>query len=145
MRIEIQRYYMPNEMLCYAVLIKLITCIILLVYDIIVHQLGMKDILLFLGAFSYCLMSGSFCLAILIYSVSIRNEHKTASIIVNNVSLNSFDLKTQRHVQIASLQMNHIGGEISCGIFKLNWKYMLSFIAGVFEFSLVLIQFDLKK
>lgn len=110
-------------------------------YDILVHKLSTKDIILFLGAISYVSISSAICLNILILSSKLEENKK-----IVEKQIIHLKLKAKKFHKFLDLSINQFGisrMELSCGLFVFNKSHMFIICSSIFSYFIVMIQFDI--
>ena len=110
--------------------------------DIVLHELEIEDVILALGGFSYCGCLGGSCITVVYFSSTIRNcyDHLKQKLINLHVCL--FSRKIHRQIHLGLMQLLHSQKEVTCGLFRFNWKLVFIMIASVFNYVIVMYQFD---
>lgn len=112
-------------------------------FDFITNDLDISNGILVAGGYSYSLLVGFGCVVIIYYSSSIKITHYTVLNNLTEIHLRFNDRKVHRQIHLAALQITHFCKKISCGLFELDWKCILVIIASVFNYIIVMIQFDI--
>lgn len=91
----------------------------------------------------YIIPHFTLALFIIFYSNFIKHEGNRTLIIIHTLGLKN-NQKDLKFCQLASLQLEHRAPEISCGLFKIDMTYFFVFIASIFSYTLILIQFEVN-
>lgn len=110
--------------------------------DIILNELEIEDVILALGGFSYCGCLGGSCLAVIYFSSIIRKRHENLNQKFINLHICLHNRKIHKHIHLGLLQISHSQKELTCGLFRFNWKYVFIMVASVFNYVIVMYQFD---
>jgi len=140
--LSINRSYMMNILISFFNLTLVLIFAIFLMYDIFVHQLKIDDAIIAVGGCSYALCISIGCFIIISYSSTIEKLH---FLIMNNfvdLHLRLWDSKIHRQVHLAMLQLTHFRKELSGGLYNFNWKCIFLILTSVFNYVIVMIQFD---
>ena len=79
---------------------------------------------------------------VLVLSTKIKHQGKSTAFLFHQMLMKKTNSKILKIVQLSTLQFYHQSPEISCGMFKIDWPLMLTMIAAVFSYLIILIQFD---
>lgn len=79
---------------------------------------------------------------VLVFSSKIKCQGNSTAILIHKMLIKKNSPKILKIVQLSALQFYHQSPEISCGLFKIDWSLMLTMIAAVFSYLIILIQFD---
>jgi hypothetical protein len=91
----------------------------------------------------YMIAQGGFIVSIFyVTDFLARERNKTLRLIHKTEFLQRKNMKTLKSIQLCVLQLKHRQPEISCGLFTVDWKFLLNIISGTFALMIVLIQFD---
>ena len=140
--LSVNNCYIINLLVAFLNITAIYIFMTFLLYDTVIHELKPENIILGLGGYSYCFCFGTSCVVIIYFSTSIRKSHDAT---IKNFFKMHFLLKNRRicnKVHLASLQFYHFRKEISCGLFDFNWKYLMVVITSVFNYVIVMIQFE---
>lgn len=110
--------------------------------DIVLHELEIEDVILALGGFSYCGCLGGSCIAVVYFSSTIRKCHEHLKQKLINLHVCLVSPKIHRQIHLGLLQLLHSQKAVTCGLFRFNWKYVFSMITSVFNYVIVMYQFD---
>jgi hypothetical protein len=139
---SINKYFMCNTMI---ILLKIIIITIMssfLAFDVLVHGLGIDEIILVFGGWSYGLTLGLGCMLIFTYGYRIGQAFE--KIFIQTLSIKIFirNKKICHQTTLALLQMTNFKKELSCGLFSLHWPHLFVIIVASFNYLVVMVQFD---
>jgi hypothetical protein len=143
---SINKFYMFNTMIVLLkfVLINLMTSF--LAYDVLVHKLGLNDVILVLGGFSYSATMGLGCILVFKYALGIKKSFDTIFFQLLDIKIFSdvklHEKKIRHQTFMALLQIESFSKEISCGLFSVKWQHLFLMLAATFNYLCVMIQFD---
>lgn len=140
--LSVNNCYIINILIAFLNITATYIFMTFLLYDTIIHKLKATNFILVMGGYSYCFCFATSCLSIIYFSTSIRKSHDNT---MNNFFKMHILLKKRRicnKVHLASLQLYHFRKEISCGLFDFNWKYLMTVIACILNYVIVMIQFE---
>lgn len=140
--LSINKCYMMNILISFFNLTLVLIFTIFFMYDIFVHQLKIDDAIILAGGSSYALCISIGCLIIISYSSTIEKLHYLVMKNYVKLHLSSRDGKIYRQVYLAMLQLTHFRKEISGGLYDFNWKCIFLILTSVFNYVIVMIQFD---
>jgi len=140
--LSVNNCYIINVLVTFLNITACFIFMTFLLYDTVVHELEPQNFILVMGGYSYCCCFGASCIAIIYFSTSIRKSHNCT--IINFFRMHFFlrNKKISTKVHLATLQLYHFQKEISCGLFGFNWKLLMVAIASVFNYVIVMIQFE---
>ena len=110
--------------------------------DIILHELEIQDVILALGGLSYCGCLGGSCIAVVYFSSAIKKGHEQFNQNLINLHIYLVNRNISRPVHLGLLQMSHTQKELTCGLFKFNWKFVFILFGSIFNYVIVMYQFD---
>jgi hypothetical protein len=113
-----------------------------LCYDILIHNLSPHDVILFFGGCGYILCIGIICTLIIINCAHVKAQHDNIMDSMMNLHHTKIDKNICRFLQLMYLQMNSLRNEVSCGLFGFKFSYLMIFLTSVFNYVVVMIQFD---
>lgn len=140
--LSVNNCYIINVLVAFLNITALYIFMTFLLYDTVVHELTTPNFILFMGGYSYCCCFGASCIAIIYFSTSIRKSHDCTIINFFRMHFYLRNIKICTKVHLATLQLYHFQKEISCGLFGFNWKLLMVAIASVFNYVIVMIQFE---
>ena len=140
--LSINRCYMINILISFFNLTLVLIFIIFLIYDVLVHQLKIDDAILIVGGSSYAICISIGCLIIISYSSTIEKLHYLVMKNYVELYLGTKDKKIHRLVHLAMIQLTHFRKDISCGLYDFNWNCIFLILTSVFNYVIVMIQFD---
>lgn len=99
-----------------------------------------SDLILNIISFLYFLFFFWFGAWMIIVSSWIKSEGNETASIINSKKIQ--DEKVLRACNDLCLQLYHIKLKISCGLFTVDWIFLLGFISALFSYLIILIQFE---
>jgi 7tm Chemosensory receptor len=106
-----------------------------------VNNLKKIDLIICFTTLVYVLVETVLPFCFFISSCFINKKVKNSLTAILNMKTS--DLKLSQSKEIAALCFEHQRPEISCGIFKIDWKLLFAMITCVFSYLIILVQFDM--
>jgi hypothetical protein len=136
------KYFLCNNIFLFTNLFMIILIMTFLGYDILVHDLGTDDVILFF-AFVVFSVSTAFCSSITILTSTYFSKcFSQAFEKINLIFIKFNDRKIQKICELGILQLQNSRKEISCGFFAFNWKHVFLMLSSFFSYLIMMIQFD---
>ncbi|KAG5685017.1 hypothetical protein PVAND_014220 [Polypedilum vanderplanki] len=139
---SINKFYTFNTMIILLKFTIINTMSTFLAYDVFVHNLGLDDIILAIGGYSYSLILGISCILIFFYTCFISKLFDKSFIQILDLKMKIRDEKICKQTFLALLQAQNYQKEISCGLFVLCWPQLFAMIVTIFNYIVVMVQFD---
>jgi 7tm Chemosensory receptor len=76
------------------------------------------------------------------YASAMQSQSLETGKLFTKLSTRRRNLKDLEQAQVFQLLLSHRTPKISCGMFKLDWKFFFSFVCCIFSFSIIVIQFS---
>lgn len=140
--LSINRCYTFNIIVALLNITAIFIFMTFLLYDTLIHGVRRDDIILVMGGYSYFIcFFGSF-IAIIYFSEFIKKTHLASTINFTTVNILLCDRKIYKSINLAIHQLTHFQKDISCLLFAFNWKALLLLFACIFDYVIVMIQFN---
>lgn len=139
---HVNRYFTFNTMICFLDVLMIALMVVFLAYDIVVHSLMIKDVILMLSGISYVLVSGFSCVMVIVYSSKISSLKNSSFWKMNGMRLKSHR-ETGKRCELGILQISSSVSQVSCGLFTFDSYHIFTIISSLFSYLVVVIQFDI--
>lgn len=138
----VNRTYVFNIMIALLDVKAVLIFTTFLSYKMILNEYSTADLVLIIGSYSYAICIGIGCFVIIFYSASIKKAHAAILNSLIKIHMLLWNRRNCKMMPLAILQLSHFRKEISAGLFELNWKYGLTVLSSIFNYVIVMIQFD---
>lgn len=139
---NVKKYFSINTMICFEDVLLTALMTTFLAYDIVVHSLMIKDVILMLGGYSYVFVSGFSCVMVVIYSSKINSLKKSSLLKIIGMRLKIYG-KFGKICDLGILQIDSSMLQISCGLFTFDSYFIFTIISSFFSYLVVVLQFDI--